>query len=176
MPNRPTADRFHAPPQRSQDFAHLSLDGLRKYRAALSNEESRVSYWRRIVQARLDLVQATDSGNAASVEDLSHMFTTTSVGETRTALLSVLPVDDMPPLPDLASVWAREPMPDDHAHNHTLIHELTKAESQLSAYRTALHARLATATSELIARYREHPDLCLSALPGGPAADRTASQ
>jgi hypothetical protein len=176
MPNRPTADRFHAPPERSKDFAHLSLDGLRQYRAALASEESRVSYWRRIIQARLDLVRATDGGNAATVEDLSHMFSTSRVGETRMALMSILPVDDMPPLPDLAAVWAREPDPDDHGHNLRLIHELTSAESQLSSYRTALHTRLASATTELIARYREAPDSCLTALPGKPSADRTASQ
>ncbi|HMC68705.1 MAG TPA: hypothetical protein VKJ07_06080, partial [Mycobacteriales bacterium] len=60
MGNRPTTDagRFRAVPERSPDFAHLSLDGLRKYRLALSDEESRVSYWRRIIQARLDLVRA----------------------------------------------------------------------------------------------------------------------
>ena len=36
--NRPTADagRFRAVPERSPDFAHLSLDGLRAYRRALS--------------------------------------------------------------------------------------------------------------------------------------------
>jgi hypothetical protein len=46
-----------------------------------------------------------------------------------------------------------------------LAHDLSKAEAQLSAYRTALHKRLSSATGELIARYREQPELCLSALP-----------
>jgi hypothetical protein len=104
------------------------------------------------------------------------MFSTSRVGETRMALMSVLPVDDMPPLPDLAAVWAREPDPGDHGHNLRLIHELTSAESQLSTYRTALHARLASATTELIARYREAPDSCLSALPGQAPGERTASR
>jgi hypothetical protein len=166
MPNRPTADRFHAAPERSPDFAHLSLEGLRTYRATLSGEESRVSYWRRIIQARLDVVRATDTGTSAGVEGLRAMFTEGTVGGTRTALITIVPVDDMPPLPDLAGLWAREPKPGDHDHNRALIHDLSKAESQLSAYRSALHRRLASATSELIARYREHPDLCLSVLPG----------
>src|SRR5581483_10136894 len=175
MPNRPTADRFHEPPQRNRDFAHLSLDGLREYRAALSSEESRVSYWRRIIQARLDLVRATDSGTAASVEDLGPMFSSSQFGSTsRSALLSVMPVDDMPPLPDLAAIWSREPREDNHSHNLRLIYELSSAESQLSAYRTALHTRLASATTELIARYREDPDQCLSALPENGPAGRSA--
>jgi hypothetical protein len=175
MPNRPTADRFHAPPERSPDFAHLSLDGLRQYRSTLSSEESRVSYWRRIIQARLDMVRATDTGNAASVEDLREMFTESRVGGARTALITIVPVEDMPPLPDLGAIWAREPEPGDAEHNSTLIHDLTKAESQLSAYRAALHRRLASATGELIARYREHPDLCLTALPSQQSPRRSAT-
>jgi hypothetical protein len=176
MPNRPTADRFHAPPERNPDFAHLSLDGLRHYRTTLSSEESRVSYWRRIIQARLDLVRAADTGTTASVEDLRNMFTESRVGGTRTALITIVPVDDMPPLPDLGSLWAREPKSGDHDFNTSLIHDLSKAESQLSAYRSALHRRLASATSELIARYREHPDLCLSALPTRPSGTTAASR
>ena len=46
-------------PQRNSEFDHLDLEGLRNYRTALSAEEGRVSYWRRIMQARLDVVQAT---------------------------------------------------------------------------------------------------------------------
>jgi hypothetical protein len=165
MPNRPTADRFHAPPERSDDFAHLSLDGLRQYRTNVTNEESRVSYWRRIIQARLDLVRAADSGTSAGIEDLREMFTESRVGGARTSLMSIVPVEGMPPLPDLGDLWARQPVEGDHDHNTRLIRDLTKAESQLSAYRAALHRRLASATGELIARYREHPDLCLTALP-----------
>jgi hypothetical protein len=176
MPNRPTADRFHAPPERSPDFAHLSLDGLRRYRATLSNEESRVSYWRRIIQARLDLVRATDRGTTAGVEDLRNMFSDSRVDGARTALITVVPNDDMPSLPDFGELWAREPALGDHEGNARLIHDLSTAEAQLSAYRAALHRRLASATAELIARYREHPDLCLAALPSRSSGARAASQ
>jgi hypothetical protein len=176
MPNRPTADRFHAPPERSPDFAHLSLDGLRQYRSTLSSEESRVSYWRRIIQARLDVVRACDAGGATTVNDLRDVFTESRVAGARTALITIVPVDDMPPLPDLGAVWAREPKPGDSAHNNALMHDLAKAESQLSAYRGALHRRLANATAELIARYRETPALCLTALPTEPSASKTVTR
>jgi hypothetical protein len=176
MANRPTADRSHTPPEQSADFAHLSLDGLRRYRTTVASEESRVSYWRRIIQARLDLVRATEAGTSASVEDLPMMFTESRVGGARTALITIVPVDDMPPLPDLGSLWARQPEEGDHALNAGLIHDLSKAETQLSAYRAALHRRLASATGELIARYREHPDLCLSALPTWSAASNAATR
>jgi len=167
MGNRPTSDtgRFRSVPERSPDFAHLSLGGLRAYRQTLSAEESRVSYWRRIVQARLDLVRAADVGTAATVDNLRGVFAEARVDSGRTALMHVVPLDDIPPLPDLVELWAREPRLDDEAHNHKLAHDLMRAEAQLSAYRTALHKRLAAATGELIARYREQPDLCLSALP-----------
>jgi hypothetical protein len=176
MPNRPTADRFHAPPERSPDFDHLSLDGLRHYRMTLTGEESRVSYWRRIIQARLDLVRAAQTGTTATVEDLRNMFTEDRVSGTRTALLTIVPVDDMPPLPDLASLWSRQPDPDDHDKNTELIRDLVSAETQLSAYRSALHRRLSSATTELIARYREHPDLCLTVLPTRGTSKNAASQ
>jgi hypothetical protein len=177
MANRPTADagRFRAVPERSPAFAHLSLDGLRAYRRALTTEEGRVSYWRRIIQARLDLVRAAEGGTAATSENLRGVFAEARVDSGRKALLTVLPVDDMPPLPDLVELWARLPVMGDENHNRALAHDLAKAEAQLSAYRTALHKRLASATGELIARYREQPTLCLSALPSQRSMARVAS-
>ena len=47
---RPRGRRPSAVPH----FAHLALDALRAYRQELLAEERRVSYWRRILQARLD--------------------------------------------------------------------------------------------------------------------------
>lgn len=151
-------------PERSPEFAHLPLVGLRQYRRALGQEESRVSYWRRIIQARLDVVR-TLGGGGPDVEALKPLLGAERVGAARTALLDVVPVDDIPPLPNLESLWAQDPRPGDDAFNETLAAELTKAEAQLSAYRAALHRRLSAATAELIARYREEPTLCLSALP-----------
>src|SRR5690348_2435773 len=162
MSNRPTteAGRFRTVPERSPEFAHLALDGLRAYRRALTTEEGRVSYWRRIIQARLDLVRAPDLG-MSTTDNLRGVFAETRVDSGRRALHDIVPVDDMPPLPDLAELWERQPNPADEAHNAALAHDLSKAEAQLSAYRTALHKRLAGATGELIARYREQPALCL---------------
>jgi hypothetical protein len=168
MPNRPTADR-KTPPERDPQFAHLNLGGLREYRSTLTHEESRVSYWRRIIQARLDIVRNAREGAATTVDDLRSVFAERAPSTRRTALLSVMPIDDMPPLPDLANLWSREPDPHDPTRTAELVEELADAEQQLSAYRAALHRQLAAATTELIARYREQPDLCLSALPSRPA-------
>ena len=86
-------------------------------------------------------------------------------GESRQALVTIVPIDDIPPLPDLEELWSREHRPEDAAHSAALLKDLSFAELQLSAYRTALHDRLGAATHELIARYREEPSLCLTALP-----------
>ena len=152
-------------PERSAEFAHLPLVGLRQYRKALNQEESRVSYWRRILQARLDVVRALDPASGPDVEALRPVLGAERVGAARQALLDVVPFDDIPPLPHLESLWDRDPVPGDDAANAALVADLERAERQLSAYRTALHRRLASATNELIARYREEPALCLSALP-----------
>jgi len=150
-------------PERSADFDHLGLDGVRHYRQSLSQEESRVSYWRRILQARLDTVQAERL--AGELERLRPMLTDSRVTGGRTALIEIMPFDDIPPLPNLEQLWDRTVEPDDELGRAKLVAELTDAEAQLSAYRSALHRRITAATTELIARYREDPALCLDVLP-----------
>jgi hypothetical protein len=155
--NRPT-------PERSAEFAHLSLDDLRGYRRTLTAEEDQVSYWRRIIQARLDLLRAGTLRPA----DGQHLRPVLAEGRTtahRTAMVSVVPAEEIPPLPNLAELWERRVSDDDDQGQKDLDHDLAVAERQLSEYRQALHRRIADATCELIARYREQPALCLSALP-----------
>ncbi len=151
-------------PQRSDDFAHLSLVALRDYRRALTSEEDQVSYWRRIIQARLDVLRAGALGTADG-ERLRPVLTADRVASSRTAMVSVVPVAEIPPLPNLAELWERRVSDGDAAGEAELDHDLAAAERQLSEYRAALHRRIADATGELIARYREQPSLCLSALP-----------
>jgi hypothetical protein len=163
------APRKHAvrpTPERSQEHAHLTLDGLRDYRTALSAEESKVSYWRRIIQARLDVVRA---GSDLVSENLKPVLTDQRIGAGRSALVEIVQLDDIPPLPDLAGLWERQVDPADADAIAALEVDLDAAERQLSDYRNALHKRLGAATSELIARYRDEPNLCLTALPVPPA-------
>jgi len=167
QPSRPASRRKPGPrplPTRNALFSHLDLDGLRSYRSALSDEEGKVSYWRRILQARLDVVLA-GSGRELDADRLRPVLTTERVGAGRQALVSILPVDDIPPLPSLAELWDRRVDPSDHAGQARLATDLRAAEVELSDYRSALHRRIAEATGEMIARYREEPALCLSALP-----------
>lgn len=166
--DRPAPRRAERPvPERSGAFDHLSLDALRDYRRTLAEEEDRVSYWRRIIQARLDVLRAGVAPTADS-ELLRPVLAQAQATARRTALVQVVPVDDIPPLPNLGELWERRVEPEDLAGVAALADDLSDAEQQLSQYRATLHARIAEATGELIARYREQPALCLSALPLRP--------
>jgi hypothetical protein len=151
-------------PERSAEFAALSLEALRDYRKTLTTEEAKVSYWRRIIQARLDMVRAGALSGGEGAH-LRPVLTDSRVAGSRNAVLEVLPVDDIPPLPSLAELWDRRVDEDDATGMTALEADLDVAEQQLSAYRRALHLRIGAATGELIARYRESPALCLSVLP-----------
>lgn len=155
-------------PERSAEFEHLSLSALRDYRQTLSEEESRVSYWRRLIQARMDLIELRGADDSMRLERLRLALSESRVGQGRRALVAIMPIDDVPPLPDLAGLWSREADPSDPEAVADLRSDLAFAELQLSAYRTALHQRLGGATGELIARYREEPQLALLALPVPP--------
>ena len=155
-------------PQRSEEFGHLTLPALRSYRQSLTQEENRVSYWRRLIQARMDLIELQGGDDSIRLERLRTALSETRVGEGRRALVEVMPIDDAPPLPDLADLWMREAHPDDPEGVVALKRDLAFAELQLSAYRAALHRRLSGATGELIARYREEPALALQVLPVPP--------
>ena len=79
--------------------------------------------------------------------------------------MNVVPVDDIPPLPDLERLWEAVHDATGPEEQKQLEIDLAKAERDLSEYRQALHKRIAIASEELIARYRDHPLDCLTALP-----------
>ena len=161
-------------PIRSDAYEHLSIEALRDYRGALVAEETNVSYWRRILQARLDVVSASGSGRPLDTDRLRPVLTTSRVGAGRQALVAVLPIDALPPLPSLSELWERRVGDHDEAGRTAFAEDLHAAEAQLSSYRSALHVRIGEATGELIARYREQPSLCLTALPLEPARRASA--
>jgi hypothetical protein len=166
---RPTTrSKERVVPQRSAEFDHLPLPALRNHRKALTAEESKVSYWRRLIQARMDLIEVDGDEDPIRLERLRLALSETRVGNGRQALIEVSQADDVPPLPDLDALWSREAHPERPEQTAQLRRDLSFAELQLSAYRAALHRRLSNATTELIARYREEPRLALAALPLPP--------
>jgi hypothetical protein len=146
------------PAERAPELAPLALDELRTYRQALITEESRVSYWRRILQARLDLALV----DQAALGRLREVLGEHQASSRRLAMQPLDGAADVPPLPDLTALWETEHgAGDSDAH----VARLVTAEQELSAYRRSLHARLDAATGELISRYRADPSLALTALP-----------
>jgi hypothetical protein len=155
---RPAARR---PAQRVPHLVHLDLEALRTYRQELVVEESRVSYWRRILQARLDTALG-QGGERTSLGRLQSVLTQHQESSRRLAVHTVHDAVSVPPLPDLTVLWESG---GDIGTDDGLMTRLAAAEVELSAYRRSLHERLDDATSELIARYREEPALSLCALP-----------
>ncbi|HEU4514006.1 MAG TPA: hypothetical protein VFR87_12950 [Nocardioidaceae bacterium] len=143
----------------------LTLLQLRAYRRKLADEEDRVSYWRRLVHARLDLLQAESSHEGPlSLEKLARVLGDTGAGRTRNALVRVRAAEPLPELPVLEEMWVSEVDPQDPAAVEAAVERLRTAERQLTSYRTALHQRIDEATGELIERYRANPSSALVAL------------
>ncbi|MCY7372767.1 MAG: hypothetical protein LH461_03590 [Spirochaetaceae bacterium] len=155
------ASMLRPTPQRVAELAHLDLVRLRSYRRALLQEELRTSYWRRLIQARRDLLRAdTAPGDRiALIELLTEARATTG----RSATLLLHPDAGMPILPHLPELWATLAT-DDEPERSELFARLASAESVLSSYREALHRRIDRATADLVARYHEDALQCLVAL------------
>lgn len=150
----------------SPHLAGLDLDSLRAYRQRLITEEERVSYWRRLVHGRMDVLEAgSHVEGTLSVEQLVRVLGETGSGQSRISLLRVRSADPLPELPELSEVWENEVDPHDEAAVSAAVERLRDAEGQLTEYRKALHERIDEATGELIVRYREDPSAALRALP-----------
>jgi hypothetical protein len=142
----------------------LSLEDLRLYRKRLSEEEEKISYWRRLAHARIDVLEAeSHHERPLTLDELIRALGDTGTGRTRTALVNVRAAEDLPELPALSDMWVTEIDPNDRAAVTEAIARLRSAEEQLTDYRRALHGRLDEATAELIDRYRENPTSALTA-------------
>jgi len=110
----------------------------------------------------------SESPDGDRVADLRRVLTDARSSVHRLAHIDVQPVDDVPPLPDLAEIWSRQVDRSDPVAFAKLEADLTAAEAELSTYRRELHRRIDRVTDELIARYREQPLLALQILPDDP--------
>jgi hypothetical protein len=150
-----------APPRAWEE---LSLADLRLYRRRLSDEEEKISYWRRLVHARIDVLEAESRHERPlRLDELIRVLGDTGTGRSRTALVNVRAADDLPELPVLHEMWVTEVDPNDAVAVTEAVQRLRAAESQLTDYRRALHERLDGATTELIVRYRQDPASALVA-------------
>lgn len=162
VPSQRRPAKTRPAPARDPVYAAVDLNELRRMRTGLAKEESKVSYWRRIIQARIDVISSSGS-SAAPVDRLAELLADARTSHRRVAALSVEPLDDVAPLPDLAELW-HQVAGDAPAERQELVDALSRAEADLSAYRRLLHDRIDQVTAELIARYRQNPSLALTAL------------
>jgi hypothetical protein len=150
-----------APPAAWED---LMLPALRTYRRGLVEEEEKISYWRRLVHARIDVLEAeSHHERPLHLTELIRVLGDTGTGQARTALVNVRVAEDLPQLPVLNDMWVTELDPNDTAEIGAAIKRLRSAEHQLTVYRRALHERLDAATAELIVRYQASPSSALAA-------------
>ncbi|MET0524687.1 MAG: hypothetical protein ABWZ91_07805 [Nocardioides sp.] len=150
----------------ARDPQSLSFTELRSYRHRLSAEEDKISYWRRLAHARLDVLSAgANPDGSLSFEDLVRALGDTGTGQTRRFLANVQAAEPLPDLPDLTRMWATEVDPHDPDQVADATARINAAVDQLTLYRRALHSRIDEASTELIRRYREDPSLALSILP-----------
>jgi hypothetical protein len=148
----------------SPHLADLTLPELRAYREQLRAEEERISYWRRLIHARVDLIRAgTVADSPIDVDALGRVLGDTGTGQVREQLLRVRAAEtpDLPDLPDLEGVWVT---PADESGIDDALARLGAAEATLTSYRRGLHERIDEATAELIVRYREDPSRALDVL------------
>lgn len=163
-------DRMTMAPVHAARLSELSLAALRQYRLQLREEEDRVSYWRRLLQARLDMVAAGRAqAGPMSAQQIAAALGDGVARQRRLALVATEVGAPLPELPELAALWAH-PLGEvgGGAADATVLGGLTTAESQLSTYRTSLHSLLDAATAELIRRYKADPSSCLEVLPQAP--------
>jgi hypothetical protein len=154
---------------RTARLSELSLAALRQYRLQLREEEDRVSYWRRLLQARLDMIAAgRANGGPMSAQQIAAALGDGVARQHRLALVATEVGQPLPELPELAALWSH-PI-GGSGGDADVIAALAEAEAQLSTYRTSLHRLLDGATGELIRRYQADPSSCLDALPGAPGA------
>jgi hypothetical protein len=149
------------------ELSQLGFAELRAYRAALTAEEDKVSYWRRLVQGRVDLLEAqANSGDTLSLADLVRVLGDTGSGRSRRTLMRVpapVQLPDIPNLDELCHLWAADPEDVDEVAD--VIDRLHAKERKLSEYRSSLHERIDSATGELMMRYRADPRAALALLP-----------
>lgn len=145
-------------------WSELSLAGLRSYRRTLAAEEEKVSYWRRLVHARIDVLEAeAHHERPLTIDELIRVLGDTGAHHGRNALVSVGAADPLPALPILEEMWVTGIDPNDAGAVADALARLRVAEQQLTDYRRALHERLDVATGELIGRYHDDPSSALVA-------------
>lgn len=142
------------------DLASASLADLRQMRSELTAYETRVSYWRRLLQTRIDLLQ--EGSDMPDRARLARVLADAGQTTRRLVRLEVLPNEGFAPLPELYELWQTVPGKDSHDQH---LESLRSAERDLSEHRKQLFGLIDAIKEELISRYQQQPQLALQLLP-----------
>ena len=125
---------------------------LRSSRRALRAERARVTYWRRLVAARLDLALAC----VAPPDQLGLYLTLLIDGAVHTS----------PPAHADLDRLLRHSLPITEIHRLDELHQL---DERLASYQRDLDAVIASTTAKFIDRLTLYPQAALAGLPASPA-------
>ena len=129
--DEPRRARRLSQPVASPHLAGMTLEELRAYRRNLQDEEDRVSYWRRLVHARMDMLEAgARAEGSLTLDQLIRVLGDTGTGASRTALSRVRPAEPLPDLPESAQMWVTEVDPHDPVAVAEATGRLREAEGQ----------------------------------------------
>jgi hypothetical protein len=136
-------------------YAPPTMDQLLAARTALRDHEEQLSYWRRVVQGRLDLLDARLAGGGPpslpQVLGGDHQVTT------RNAHAALRHVAPMPEIATAERAWALASGSEDTAVVAHAAARLRVAERWLSDQRSHVLAELDAATAALLHRLQEDP-------------------
>lgn len=141
------------------NFTQMDVQDLRAWRAHTIHVETLVSYWRRLIQGRLDVLDKATSGqlNTEELTQVLAQHAMVSRGKINHVGATPTGVPDLPGMPanDLVGLWEEVPTVD----TVTLLRDrLTRAEAALGDYRITLHGLLDRSAKELAARYLDKPE------------------
>lgn len=139
----------------------LDVAQLRAWRARVTHEETVVSYWRRLIQGRIDVLTAGSTQPAPTTTSQVAAALTHQEGAPRRKITTVggTPggMPDLPGLPAgaLQELWDAVP---DGPEVEGFVTQLKNAEQILGEHRSFLHALLDGSAKVLAARYEKEPD------------------
>lgn len=152
----------------AKDLSGMPLAELRRYRQVLRGQESKVSYWRRVLFGRIDLLRKVTARGASEHhgwpvvgDEVASALQDTAIGHSHHALMRIVPATDLPELPGLDELWARDADPTNPVEVAEALTALDDAAGRVTEYRGQILRRIDAATTELVARYQDDPDACL---------------
>ena len=138
----------------------VPLDELLARRTVLRRHEEQLSYWRRVVQGRLDLLVARLEGRSSLVDVLGGI----EPCGTRLQHSTVRHVEPMPEIATADRAWELASCSDDAAAVRHAAQRLRVAERWLSDQRSGVLAELDAATEQLARRLSEDPGAYLRSI------------